>query len=103
MDQGLPAIPQPKPLDVLLRIASAARLYRSTDGQLHAQVEARDRVEMLPLRSADFIDWLTDGYFAECGQPPPERTVQRIVALLKARARFDGRTPATSIRVARDA
>jgi hypothetical protein len=102
MDQGLPAIPQPKPLDVLLRIASTAHLYRSTDGQLHAQVEARDRVEMLPLRSGDFIDWLTDGYFAECGQPPPERTVQRIVALLKARARFDGRTPATSIRVARD-
>jgi hypothetical protein len=102
MDREVAAIPQPKPLEVLLRIASTAHLYRSTDGQLHAQVEARDRVEMLPLRSGDFIDWLTDGYFAECCQPPPERTVQRIVALLKARARFDGRTPATSIRVARD-
>jgi len=102
MDNEAPREETPKPLDVLLRLASTPRLYRSSDGQLHAQVEARDRVEMLPLRSGDSVDWLTDGYFAECGQPPPERTVQRIVALLKARARFDGRTPSVSIRVARD-
>ncbi len=102
MDNESPREQPPKPLDVLLRLASTARLYRSTDGQLHAQVEARDRVEMLPLRSGDFVDWITDGYFAECGQPPPERAVQRIVALLKARARFDRRTPSAAIRVACD-
>jgi hypothetical protein len=47
-----------KTVDVHLRLASSARMYRSPDGRLHAQVPVGDRLEMYGLKSAGFRDWL---------------------------------------------
>ncbi len=89
-----------RPLDALLRLASTARLHRSADGRLHARVKVGDRFNTYGLKaSAGLQDWLTDAYFATCGQPPSEWAVRRVIGLLKARARFDGGTPSVSIRV----
>jgi hypothetical protein len=89
------------PVDALLRLASSARLYRSTDGRLHARVKVGDRQEIYGLKSSGFRDWLTDGYFADRREPPSQWAVRRVVSLLEARARFDGGTPSVCIRVGR--
>jgi hypothetical protein len=91
-----------KPVEVLLRLASAARIRRSSDGRLHARVPVADRHETFGLRSAGLRSWLTDAYFTECGKPPSLWAIQRVIAVLEARAWFDGGTPSISIRVASD-
>jgi hypothetical protein len=91
-----------KPVDVLMRLAAAARMYRSSDGTLHAQVPVGDRFEAVRLKSPGFRNWLIDGYFADCGQPPSSWAVERVVSLLEARAWFDRGRPSVFIRVGRD-
>ena len=48
------------PLPALLRVASAARLYRSADGRLQALVPVGDRHEVFGLQSAGFRHWLVE-------------------------------------------
>jgi len=90
------------PVDALLRLASAARLHRASDGRLHAWVPIGDRSETVPLDSAEFRRWLLNAYCTESRQPPGIGTIQRVIALLEARAWFDDATPSVSIRVGRD-
>ena len=77
-----------KPIDVLVRLASTARLFRTSDGRVHAQVKVGDRQEFYALKSAAFRDWLTDAYFAESGEPPSEWAIRRIIGVLRAKARL---------------
>jgi hypothetical protein len=91
-----------KTVDILLRLASSARMYRSPDGRLHAQVPVGDRLEMYGLKSAGFRDWLIDGYFSYRGEPASPWAIRRVVSVLEARARFDGRMPSVFIRVGHD-
>ena len=88
-------------IGVLLRLAAAARLYRSADGGIHVQVPVAGRNETFGLRSAGFRDWLVDGYFSERHEPAPPAAIGRVVSVLEARARFDGATPSVFVRVAR--
>jgi hypothetical protein len=90
------------PIQVLLRLVSTARMYRSGDGGLHAEVPIRDRYEVYGIKSAGFRDWLIDGYFAERSEPPSAWAITRVVSLLRARARFDGGLPSVHIRVGRN-
>jgi hypothetical protein len=89
-------------IDVLWRLASAAQLFRSGDGRFHARVNIGGRDEAFSLRSAGFRDWLTTTYFSERRQPPPHSSLQRVIALLEAEARFRGGMPSVAIRVGRD-
>jgi hypothetical protein len=88
------------PIQVLLRLAATARVYRSADGGLHARVAIGGRHEIYGIRSAGFRDWLIDGYFVERSEPPSSAAILRVVSLMEARARFDGGTPPVCIRVA---
>jgi hypothetical protein len=94
--------PTQKPLDVLLRLAATAQLYRSSDGRLHARVKVGDRFETFQLRAASFRNWLTNSYFGDVGQPPSYWAIQRVISVLEARAWFDHTTPSVYIRVGRD-
>jgi hypothetical protein len=67
-----------KTVDVLLRLASSAQMYRSSDGRLHAQVPVGDPLEMYRLKSAGFRDWLIDGYFSGRGQPASPWAIRRV-------------------------
>lgn len=96
------AVDTEKTVDVLLRLASSARMYRSPDGRLHAQVPVGDRQEMYGLKSAGFRDWLIDGYFCSRGEPASPWAIRRVVSVLEARARFDGQMPSVFIRVGHD-
>jgi hypothetical protein len=86
-------------LQVLVRLASTARLCRSGDGCLHAQVAVGDRYEIHGVKSAGFRDWLIDGYFAERGEPASAAAIARVVGLLEARARFGTGEPSVFIRL----
>jgi hypothetical protein len=91
-----------KTVAVLLRLASSARMYRSPEGRLYAQVPVGDRLEMYGLKSAGFRDWLIDGYFTYRREPASPWAIRRVLSVLEARARFDGRTPSVFIRVGHD-
>jgi hypothetical protein len=90
------------PVEVLLRLASGARAFRSPDGNLYARVPVGDRHEIYGLKSDQFRDWLLDGYRVDCGELPTNGAIRRVLAALEARARFDGGTPPVFIRVGRD-
>jgi hypothetical protein len=89
-------------LEVLWRLASEAQLFRSADGRFHARVKIGGRDEFYALKSAGFRDWLTKAYFADRRQPPSHSSIQRVIAVLEAEARFDGGMPSVAIRVGRD-
>jgi hypothetical protein len=87
-------------VETLVRLASTARLYRSTDGRLHARVSVGDREEMYRLDSSRFRDWLSQVYFVERRDLPSLSAIRRVVSLLETRQRsVDGLTPSVFIRV----
>jgi hypothetical protein len=90
-----------RPVEVLLRLAARARLFRAADAGLHARVPVGDRHEIYGLKTAAFRDWLIGGYYADQGEPASDWAIRRVVGALEARARFDGGTPSFFIRVGR--
>jgi len=89
-------------VEALLRLASNARAFRSADGRIHVQVPVGDRLEIYGLKSARFRDWLIDRFHGDRGEFPSARATSRVLAVLEARARFDGAKPAVYVRVGRD-
>jgi hypothetical protein len=57
-------------VQVLARLASIAKLFRSADGRFCAQVPVGDRLEIYRLKSAAFRDWLIDGFLIDQPEPP---------------------------------
>ena len=93
---------RPGAVQVLARLASSARLFRSADGRLCAQVPVGDRFEVFGLKSAAFRDWLIDGFLIDHPEPPPSYSIRRVVGMLEARARFNDAIPEVFVRVGRD-
>jgi hypothetical protein len=89
-------------VETLLRLASAARFFRSADGRFHAQVPVDNRREIYWLKSTAFRDWLIERYQNERGELPQAGAVRRVLTSLEARARFDRSMPAVHVRVGRD-
>jgi len=88
--------------DTLLRVASTACYFRSTDGRFHARVPVQEGDETYGLLSPEFRDWMIEGYRGERRDLPPAQAISRVVRAIAARARFDGDTPAVHVRVACD-
>ena len=57
-------------LQVLLRLASGARFFRSSDGRHFARVPVGSRLEIYGLKSAAFRDWLIEGHFSDRPSAP---------------------------------
>ncbi len=89
-------------LQVLLRLASCARFFRSADGRFFAQVPVGSRHEIYGLKSTAFRDWLIEGHVVDCGEIPSQWTIRRVLIALEARARFGEGTPSVFIRVGHD-
>jgi hypothetical protein len=88
------------PVDILLRLVSTAGLYRGTDSRLYARVPIGEHHDFYELRSAAFRDWLVDGYFLKLAVPPPTSALGQVIAVLEARARFQGTVRPVFVRVA---
>ena len=86
-------------VQVLSRLASGARLFRSADGRFCAQVPVGERLEIFGLRSAGFRDWLIDGYMNDQAEPPSTWAIRRVIGMLEARARFSVGLPEVFVRV----
>jgi hypothetical protein len=81
----------------LLYHARAATPFFSRDGQPCASIPANvDSCRILPLRSADFRDWLTANYYSEFESAPSPPALRAALRTLEARAQF-GDTPAQKI------
>ncbi len=87
---------------MLLRLASGARFFRSSDGRHFARVPVGSRHEIYGLKSAAFRDWLIEGHFAECREIPSHWVIRRVLTALEARALFGGGPPSVFIRVGHD-
>ena len=104
VERGAPADKRERQssVQVLSRLASSARLFRSADGRFCAQVPVGDRLEIYGLKSAAFRDWLIDGYLIDQPEPPSSWAIRRVVGMLEARARFNTGIPEVFIRVGQD-
>jgi hypothetical protein len=89
-------------VQVLTKLASNARLFRSADGRFCAQVPVGDRLEIYRLKSAAFRDWLIDAYVIDQPEAPSSWAVRRVIGMLEARARFSAGIPEVFIRVGHD-
>jgi len=90
------------PVQALLRLTETAGLLRSTDGSFHARVTVGGRPEVYALRSAQFRDWLVDGYRHACQEVPSAWAMRRVLGALEATARFEGGTAAIFLRAGHD-
>ncbi len=81
----------------LLYHARAATPFFSRDGQPCASIPANvDSCRILPLRSADFRDWLTANYYSEFESAPSSVALRAALRTLEARAQY-GDMPAQKI------
>jgi len=90
------------PVQALLRLTETAGLLRSTDGSFHARVAVGSRPEVYALRSAQFRDWLVEGYRHARQEVPSDWAVRRVLGALEATARFEGGTSSIFIRAGHD-
>ncbi len=73
----------------LLYHARAATPFFSREGQPCASIPAHvDARRILPLRSADFRDWLTANYFSEFESAPSSAALRAAIRTLEARAQY---------------
>src|SRR5579863_9587485 len=74
----------------LLYHARAATLFFSRDGQPCASLPSGvDSCRVLPLRSADFRDWLTANYYSEFETAPSSLALRSVLRTLEARAQYE--------------
>ncbi len=88
-------------VEMLLRVAGSADYFRSSDGGVHARVPVGNRHETYRLKSLEFTDWLIESYRRERLDLPPSVAVARVVRAVEARARLDGGTRLSHVRVGR--
>jgi hypothetical protein len=80
-----------KQADVLIAIAvGIASLFHSADGLGFADIRIHDHRETWELSSKGFRRWLLGQYYALSGGAPSSEALRNAIAVLDARANFDG-------------
>lgn len=85
---------------ILLELAAGIELFHGPDGQAFATVPIGDHFETWPLKSAGFARWIKKLFYEREGKPPSNQTFGDSLAVLEAKAVFDGNEHATYVRVA---
>ena len=86
--------------DVLLNIASSARLFHTSDGSAFADLMINGHRETWPLRSKRFCAWLRQQYYERTWDAPAPAAMSAALNVLEAQAQFDGPEYKVSVRVA---
>jgi hypothetical protein len=86
--------------DVLLNIATAARLFHASDATGFADLIIDGHRETWPLRSKRFQAWLRQQYYERTWDAPSPAALNAALNALEARAQFDGPQRRVSIRLA---
>jgi hypothetical protein len=86
--------------DVLLNVATAARLFHASDGTGFADLIIDGHRETWPLRSKRFGAWLRQQYYERTWDAPSPAALNAALNVLEAQAQFDGPQRNVSVRVA---
>jgi hypothetical protein len=86
--------------DVLLDIATAARLFHASDGTGFADLIIDSHRETWPLRGKRFQAWLRQQYYERTWGAPGSVALNAALNVLEARAQFDGPQHQVSVRLA---
>src|SRR5262249_44278677 len=93
---------RPTQAQILAAIAGLAELSHSPDTDAtHATVSVNGHRETWPVRSRGFDRWLMAQFYNSEGKAPSRQALAEAIALIDARARFDGHAREVSVRVAR--
>jgi hypothetical protein len=77
--------------DVLLNVATAARLFHASDGTGFADLIIDGHRETWPLRSKRFGAWLRQQYYERTWDAPSPAALNTALNVLEAQAQFDVR------------
>ena len=86
--------------DVLLNVATAARLFHASDGTGFADLIIDGHRETWPLRSKRFGAWLRQQYYERTWDAPSPAALNAALNVLEAQAQFDGPQRNVSVRLA---
>jgi hypothetical protein len=86
--------------DVLLNVATAARLFHASDGTGFADLIIDGHRETWPLRGKRFGAWLRQQYYERTWDAPNPAALNAALNALEARAQFDGPQRKVSLRLA---
>jgi hypothetical protein len=86
--------------DVLLNVATAARLFHASDGTGFADLIIDGHRETWPLRSKRFGAWLRQQYYERTWDAPSPAALNAALNALEAQAQFDGPQRKVSVRIA---
>ena len=97
---GEPSGRRPKQADILVALACAAALFRTSDGTGFADLEVDGHRETWPIRSTGFRRWLTRAYFEHTDGAPNSEARQSALNVIEANAHFQGEERDINVRVA---
>jgi len=86
--------------DVLLNVATAARLFHTSDGTGFADLTIDGHRETWPLRSKRFGALLRQQYYERTWDAPNPAALNTTLNVLEAQAQFDGPQRNVSVRLA---
>ena len=86
--------------DLLLDVATAARLFHASDGTGFADLFIEGHRETWPLRSKRFQAWLRQQYYERTWDAPSPAALNAALNVLEAQAQFDGPQRKVSVRIA---
>jgi hypothetical protein len=92
---------EPSQAEVLVRQAEdGVTLFHDAERRAHARVTVGKHHEVLPVRGAEFKRWLARAFYAVKKKPPSAQAMADALAVIEARAVFDGQMMETAVRVA---
>ena len=86
--------------DILLAVATSARLFHATDGTGFADLIIDNHRETWPLRSKRFRAWLRQQYYERTWDAPSPAALNAALNVLESQAQFDGPQRQVSVRLA---
>jgi hypothetical protein len=86
--------------DILLNVATAARLFHASDGTGFADLIIDGHRETWPLRSKRFQTWLRQEYYERTWDAPSPTALSAALNVLEAQAQFDGPQRNVAVRLA---
>lgn len=89
-----------KQADELIEIAGAANLFHDRDGGCFADIEINGHRETWPVRSKGLRRWLIRRHFEKAKTAPNSEAISTALAVIEAKAHFEGPECAVHIRTA---
>jgi hypothetical protein len=91
------------PAQALIAIAAQAGLFHDADGRPYATLPVNEHHETVLIGSRDFKRWIVRQFYVAYGRPPSAKALSEAMAVIEARATFDGPEKPVHIRVAEHA